>query len=378
MSELNASNLRKERGNEGPDLVGTTELTSPYYMVPPSGNTKERPENPEPGTLRFNTDVGSLEYFKGDTLGWESIERVYKDLQGGVRAICMGGTDGPALGDNKNVIDYFNVDVPGNAIDFGDLTEGMYGGAGLADRTRSVVAGDAGSPAYKNTIEYVTIASTGNSADFGDIAAGNVQMTAFASSTRGVVAGGYEHPAYTDRIQYITIQSTGDTVDFGNLTAAKGYIYGGASTTRGLVAGGAPGINNIDYVTIATTGDATDFGDILTLLWSGSGCSNSTRMLVAGGRIGPAPSGSNTIEYITMATLGNSIDFGDLARTADYACTSFVSSPIRGVFAAGRYSPITNRMDMVTIATTGNAVDWGDTTDERYGSACSSNGHGGL
>ena len=87
---------------------------------------------------------------------------------------------------------------------------------------------------------------------------------------------------------------------------------------------------------------------------------------------------SNTIEYITIATLGNAIDFGDLDRTADYACTSFVSSPTRGVFAAGRYSPLTNRMDMVTIATTGNAVDWGDTTIQRYGSACSSNGHGGL
>ena len=75
MSELNASNLRKEHGNEGPDLVGLTELTSPYYMVPPSGSTAERRENPEPGTLRFNTDIGSLEYFKGDQLGWESINR---------------------------------------------------------------------------------------------------------------------------------------------------------------------------------------------------------------------------------------------------------------------------------------------------------------
>ena len=41
MSELNASNLRKEHGNEGPDLVGVTELTSPYFMVPPSG-TQQR------------------------------------------------------------------------------------------------------------------------------------------------------------------------------------------------------------------------------------------------------------------------------------------------------------------------------------------------
>ena len=68
MSELNTSNLRKEHGNEGPDLVGVTELTSPYYMVPPSGSTAERPQNPQPGTLRFNTDIGSLEYYKGDTI----------------------------------------------------------------------------------------------------------------------------------------------------------------------------------------------------------------------------------------------------------------------------------------------------------------------
>ena len=91
MSELNASNLRKEQGNEGPDLVGTTELTSPYYMVPPSGTTNERPDHPQPGTLRFNTDIGSLEYFKGDILGWESINRTTPNLDGGARALFSSG-----------------------------------------------------------------------------------------------------------------------------------------------------------------------------------------------------------------------------------------------------------------------------------------------
>ena len=380
MSEARITNLSNESNTGGPTISGITTFSGTNYFVPPVGNTAQRPENPEKGSIRFNTDTAHLEYYRGDAIGWVEVEASNEELNGGIRAICMGGSDGPALGDNKDVIDYFNVDIPGNAIDFGDLTEGMYGGAGLADRTRSVVAGDAGSPAYKNTIEYVTISSTGNSQDFGDIAAPNIQMTAFASSTRGVVAGGYEHPAYTDRMQYVTIQTTGNTVDFGNLTAGTGYLYGGASTTRGITAGGdAPTtVNTIEYITISSTGNASNFGDLLTLRWSGSGCSNSTRMLIAGGRIAPSPSGSNTIEYITIATLGNAIDFGDLDRTADYACTSFVSSPTRGVFAAGRYSPLTNRMDMVTIATTGNAVDWGDTTIQRYGSACSSNGHGGL
>ena len=94
MSELNATNLRKERGNEGPDLVGVTELTSPYFMVPPSGTTAQRPSGCAPGTLRFNTDIGSLEYFKGDTLGWESIVRTTPNLGGGTGSNTGTGARG--------------------------------------------------------------------------------------------------------------------------------------------------------------------------------------------------------------------------------------------------------------------------------------------
>ena len=83
MSEFNASNFKKEEGGQGPDIIGTTEFTSPYFMVPPSGTTAERPSGCAPGTLRFNTDIGSLEYFKGDTLGWESIVKTTPNLGGG-------------------------------------------------------------------------------------------------------------------------------------------------------------------------------------------------------------------------------------------------------------------------------------------------------
>ena len=47
MSEINSSNFKKEHGDLAPDLVGITELTSPYFFVPPSGNTAERPEDCE-------------------------------------------------------------------------------------------------------------------------------------------------------------------------------------------------------------------------------------------------------------------------------------------------------------------------------------------
>ena len=124
MSELNASNLRKEQGNEGPDLVGTTELTSPHYMVPPSGTTAERPQNPQPGTLRFNTDIGSLEFYRGDTIGWESIDRASPNLGGGTgsntgtgaRGLWAGSGD-PASG--REEILYITISTLGDSQVFG-------------------------------------------------------------------------------------------------------------------------------------------------------------------------------------------------------------------------------------------------------------------
>ena len=74
MSEFQASNFKKENGGT-PDLLGKTELTSPYFFVPPSGDTASRPQSCAPGTLRFNTDIGTLEVFKGDVLGWAQILR---------------------------------------------------------------------------------------------------------------------------------------------------------------------------------------------------------------------------------------------------------------------------------------------------------------
>ena len=49
MSEFQASNFKKENGGT-PDLLGKTELTSPYFFVPPSGDTASRPTNCAAGT----------------------------------------------------------------------------------------------------------------------------------------------------------------------------------------------------------------------------------------------------------------------------------------------------------------------------------------
>ena len=57
MSEFQASNFKKENGGT-PDLLGKTELTSPYFFVPPSGTTDI--EKVTLATLGNASDFGDL------------------------------------------------------------------------------------------------------------------------------------------------------------------------------------------------------------------------------------------------------------------------------------------------------------------------------
>jgi len=380
MSELNASNLRKEQGNEGPDLVGVTELTSPYFMVPPSGSTAERPLNPEPGTLRFNTDSGSLEYFKGDTLGWQTIDRVYNNFEGGARGLFGGGMT-PT---NQDVIDYISISTLANAVDFGNLVAATGLAATASSRTRGIWAGGyaPNSSTKTDKIDYVTISSTGNGTDFGNLLAARIGNWGLGSQTRGVFGNGKAPSSEDNVIQYLTIASTGNTVDFGD-AAVVGYLGSGlASSTRGVFAMGISGaparVNIINYVTIATTGNASDFGDLTTArMPSGTG-SNATRGLFGGGET--ASAGTNTIDFITIATVGSAVDFGDAAYTNANNQAGGCASPTRVVFGGGATPAGGNRDDMcyVETMTTGNAVDFGNLSVARQYAAGLSNAHGGL
>ena len=378
MSELNVSNLRKEHGNEGPDLVGITTLTSPHYMVPPSGSTEERPQNPQKGTLRFNTDIGSLEYFKGDIIGWESIDRVSPNLGGGTGSNTGTGARGvfgnraePSITDE---IDYITISTLGNAQLFGESTDARYTYSTCSSSTRGFMAG--GTPSSVDTIDYVIFSSTGYSADFGNLTQGRwLMMDGCSSSTRGLFAGGL-HPSPStnfDIIDYITMASDGHAKDFGNLTQSKRYGDSCSSSTRGVWAGGySPDTNVIEYVTIASTGNALDFGDMSYNGRDGGGASNATRGIIFGG----GDPGVNTISYITIATLGNAIDFGDLDNLTNNggAC----SSPTRAVYGGGLSPGNKNNIEYVEIPTTGNALDFGDLVAAGHNLRAYSNAHGGL
>ena len=165
MSEFKSSNFTNEDNSGGPDLVGVTTFTSPYYFVPPSGTTAQRPSGDglAPGMLRFNTDIGRLEVWRGDH--WATILGESPSLDGGARGLFGGGYNAPAI---LNVIDYITISTLGNALDFGDLTRTVFTHAACSSATRGVFGGGFESGAL-NVIDYVTISSTGNALDFGDL-----------------------------------------------------------------------------------------------------------------------------------------------------------------------------------------------------------------
>ena len=383
MSEINASNFKKEHGDLAPDLVGVTELTSPYFFVPPSGTTAERPEDCEPGTLRFNTDVGSLEVFRGKTIGWEQIQRRDGQYLGGGTGSNTGtGTRGvfgmraePSITDS---IDFITISTLGNAQDFGNSTDARYTYSTCASSTRGFMGG--GFSGLVDTIDFVTFASTGDATDFGNLTQSRwVMCQGAADSTRGMFVGGLNpSPSTTyNIIDYITMASAGDAQDFGDISSTRRMGSGCQSSTRAIFAGGytPSNTNVIDFVTTSTTGNAADFGDLNYEQKNGAAASNSTRGLFFGGNDGGNPY-NNNISFITIATLGNAVDFGDATVSAGGGGAS--SSPTRAVRGGGLAPGNSNVIDFVEILTTGNAVDFGNLVASGHNLQGFSNGHGGL
>ena len=391
MSQINIKNLSNENEDGAPDIVGISTLSATSYFVPPVGNTAQRPQNPQGGDLRFNTDTASLEYFRGNTLGWSQIEMTSPNIGvstaastesiigTGARGVSFSGHQAAAPVGNNDTIEYITIATLGNSADFGNATGGAKStGAGVADRTRGIAM-----HSYPATRQYITFTSTGDTTTFGNHNVDTWEGAGVSNSTRGVSLGG-KAPATTGTTacEYVTIQALGNGVDFGDLTVQRSELCGGVnSSTRGVVAGGRnpTNKNEIDYIEIATTGNSIDFGDLSQGWRYAGGVCNSTRGVWGGGNRGNAPgtgTGTDHMEYITIATTGTITTFGSLPTTNNKDATvGGVSSPTRGVFMGGY---IQNEMNYITIPTLGDGKDFGDLLTTKSAFAGVSNAHGGL
>ena len=388
MSEVRVNNLTNENNTGGPTISGITTYSGRHFFVPPVGDTASRPEDCEPGSLRFNTDSAHLEYFRGNTIGWTEIEASSPELGGGTsssnqnalgaRAIAGGGFLG------IRTIEFVTVSTFGDSQDFGDLTAAgaIHGKQAVSTETRMLFSGGY----INNAIEFITVATTGDSIDFGDMTIRRYGETGVNDTVRGILGGGGSttpfvpsHNGVTNVIDYVTIAQTGNAVDFGDLVHTGFPGASMNSTTRGIIArqNGPVGPNAImDTIITRTLGNAIDFGDCLGATGSnvaGGACS-ATRGVLAGGYL------HNIIQFITMATLGDSIDFGDLLSTQNNLRAA--SSKTRGIFAGGHNgSTNTNTIESLQIATTGNSVDFGDMAyvgGDVGQITFNSNAHGGI
>jgi len=390
MSEFQSSNFKKENGGT-PDLLGKTELTSPYFFVPPSGTTAERPESCAPGTLRFNTDIGTLEIYRGDTIGWVQIQRneIHDGTYPEPRGFHVGARPGPG---ELNNIEFIRFASLGNPVDFGDRINGLNGGnynqGAFASITRGFVYGGRypGSPsAFSNAIEFITMSTLGNGTDFGDLTQGVQHPSGVSDKTRGVKMGGTitAGPAPymaqgTNIIDFVTMASQGNAVDFGDTYNSDKYGFNGACSdrTRGVrFGGGSPApfnTNIIDFITIQSTGNSLDFGDMTSNTTYNCAAANSVRGLSAGDGV----NSDAAIDAVTISTTGNAVDFGDMNtnKNARQAC----SSPLKMAIMGGGGPSYVSNCEYVNINTFGNGVEFGNASAAWGYSHDFSNCHGGL
>ena len=195
MSQINVRNLSNENDDGSPEIVGVSTFSATSFFVPPKGTTAERPTDCEPGSIRFNTDISNLEYFRGNTLGWSQFELVNPNLGGGtgsntgfgVRALYGGGVN--TSNAKVNIVDFLTISTMGDSQDFGDMPDTNTGVPGAcSSRTRGLFGG--GYP-YTNRICFFTFASASNSTDFGDLSQSRSNLNGLSDGIRGVFAGGY-------------------------------------------------------------------------------------------------------------------------------------------------------------------------------------------
>ena len=353
--------------------VNQLTLTDSFSV--PTGNTDSRIHCQTAGSMRFNEDLGTLEFYTGDM--WKTVNS-FKDIGNRGRVIYAGGNPGSSPS-TKRDIEFLNAMTKGNTSSFGDLTEAVRNKAGGSSSTRGIFSNGASPDSSSNTdvIEYVTIQSEGNSIDFGNSTAARRNPGGASNSTRFLTAGGYVSSA-SNIIDYVEINTLGNALDFGDLRISKYYPAGTPSPIRAVFAGGTtPGnTETMSFVTFASKGNAVNFGELSSGggTFQSGGASDGVRGVLAG-VYNPSATYISTIEYLTIASEGNTTHFGSLTvgRSA-----SGSSGGTRGIFAGGSTGSYVNTIDFIQIATTGNAEDFGDIGDPSSGMAGVSDSHGGL
>ena len=355
---------------------GPQHLTVTDTFTLPSGDTNSRALKPTAGSLRFNQDFATLEFYTGNN--WATVN-TFTEIQNSPgnrgRAVFNGMNPG------KSMVS-LEIMTLGTAQDFGDTSSNHDIAGSFSSSTRGIIGGGYAAPADITAIEYVTIASAGDAISFGSLSTSHFRNSGgCSSSTRGLFfAGG--HPSYYNTIEYIQINTLGNALDFGDQSTKFAWRRCFASATRGFSTGGfdGPAAPNIttDMVTIAGKGNGTEFGELSVKVFGMGAFANSIKGVYGGGYTPGYAHVVDDIQFFTMASAGSAINFGDL--TARNGSPAGASNQVRGIFAGGYLSPGNNsdRAQFITISSGGSAQDFGGLTISTNRADGFTDSHGGL
>jgi len=342
------------------------ELSIIDHFSVPCGGSNDRKDNPIEGTVRFNDDLNTLEFYNG--VEWRQF--TYNQGQSG-RGVAGGG-DSPS---KTNSMEYITISTLGNAVDFGDQTSARNVRGSCSSSTRGLWGGGF-SPNSGDDIDYITIASAGDAIDFGNLTqARGTYAGGMSSSTRGIWAAGAT-PTKLNTIDFVEIATLGNAVDFGD-TASLSNTTATASPIRGYICGGndpSVATRDIRQITIASKGDSVDVAELSAISNSSSAASNSVRTVLFGGQ-SPVQD-IRSMETFNLVTAGNAVVFGDLSGIRMLSAS--VASSTRGVCISGRNPSNVNNIEYVTFSSLGDAIDFGDMGLARQKFQGCSDSHGGL
>ena len=340
-------------------------------FIPPCGGTADRPSAAKPGTIYYNRDFKTIEYWDGSF--WRQVDNTTSSG----RAVWMCGMS-PNYNDS---IGFINIQTKGNEQAGGVSVNGnAINKAGCGSRTRGVWAGEQNPGGYSGDMDYITMASVGNSIDFGDLFQARATYGgSFSSSTRGIWAGGYNNTlspsTSVNTMDYVEIATLGNALDFGDMRQKQYNHTAASSPTKGFIFTGSLGDGNeIQMSTIASKGDMIEVGVTSKSVSSAMACANSIRAVIFGGG-NPV---HDMIQSFSMSSLGNAVEFGNLSAVKMLGAA--VADGTRAVSVSGRNPTTVNIIEYVEIASGGNAIDFGDMTSGlgRQKFMGTSDSHGGL
>ena len=345
-----------------------------HFSVP-NGGINDRQSFIE-GTVRFNTDLNTLEFFNGNE--WRQF--TYSQQSG--RVVIAGGygpLGAPAGNPGVKSMQSLQVMTLGNTQYFGELDQVNTEHIGCGSEIRGILGSGYVHPSRSDIMQYVTIASASNAIDFGNLTQARNQAQAVSSSTRGIWGGGFG-PSYRSDIDYVEISTVGSALEFGELSFAHAPGAVGNSPTRGIFLSGYTPSNpysGSEYITISSKGNGVTFGECSTIITGGS-CGSNTRGIFGGGYTrNPTSVSTKTLQYVTMASLGNAIDFGSLVNNMTYASSG--GNSVRGVFTGSDGAPYSNtNINYVSVTSLGDAQDFGDLAIKTGYAGAVSDSHGGL